>query len=301
MLSKPRARLFPALTVLLSLLGLACGGGDAVVEAPNPDAASLYKEGPPGLSEEAELAAYNSSDFNICDVKVLGAFWGSMEYDTKSTISGKILDGGVPLVTQSLGLARERALERGEPKCTIAELGYTPDDAQAVADNWKYDLFEAKSAMFNKYLNVGKKGLAEEVARSRAAAGFMTAAEAGEDDDGEAPDAGINAFWDQSDMCEARMLAHVWNQGIYETKVQIGEKLLADMGEAVRSQVNAAYFVSSAPACSWSDLSYGYQDAEALSKYWGSEVSETKTRMTHKIRSGNREFLNEELQRARAM
>jgi hypothetical protein len=129
----------------------------------------------------------------------------------------------------------------------------------------------------------------------------MTAAEAGEDDYGEQPDAAISAFWQQSDMCEARMLAHIWNQGIYETKVQIGEKLMADMGEAVRSQVNAAYFIESAPECSWSDLDYGYGDAEALSKYWGSDVSEVKTRMTHKIRSGNREYLDEELQRARAM
>lgn len=302
MLSKPRARLLPALTVLLSLLGLACGGGDPVIQNGEQEAS----QPPPhdlqgGLPSAAELAAYNSSNFNICDVKVLGAYWGSLEYDTKSTISSKIMAGGEPLVSAALKQGRSKALSAGQPTCSVTEMGYTPDDAQAVADNWKYDLFEAKSAMFNKYLNQGKEGLAEEVERSRAAAGFMTAAQAGEDDEGEAPNAAIEAFWEQSDMCEARMLAHIWNQDVYETKVQIGEKLLADMGAAVRSQVNASYYVASAPQCSWSDLNYRYEDAAALSKYWGSEVSETKTRMTHKIRSGNRDYLNEELQRARRM
>jgi hypothetical protein len=301
MLFKSRTRLLPALTVLLSLLGLACGGGDPVIQSGEQEASEPPHDVQGALPTADELAAYTNSSFTMCDVKVLGAYWGSLEYDTKETISSKILAGGEPLVGVALDEGRSKALSTGQPTCSIAEMGYTPSDAQAVADNWNYDLSEAKSAMFNKYLNQGKDWLADEVARSRSATGHMTAAEAGEDDDGELPDAGIEAFWDQSDMCEARMLAHIWNQGLYETKVQIGEKLLADMGEAVRSQVNASYFTESAPECSWSDLSYGYDDAQALSKYWGSEVSETKTRMTHKIRSGNREYLNEELQRAQTM
>lgn len=301
MLPLPRARLFPALTVLLSLIGLACGGGDPVVENGVQEASQpsemFREEGP----TELDLAAYNRSSFNICDVKVLSAYWGSLEFDTKSTISGKIQAGGEPLVSAALKDARYKALQAGEPKCSIGEMGYTADDAQAIADSWNYDLFEAKSAMFNKYLNQGKEGLAESVADARAASGHMTAAEAGEDDMGEPSSSAIDTFWQQSDLCEARMLAHVWNQEIYETKVQIGEKLQAGMGDAVRSQVNASYFTESAPSCEWADLQYGYGDAEALSKYWGSEVSETKTRMTHKIRSGNREFLDEELGRARRM
>lgn len=302
MLPTPRTRLLPALTVLLSLIGLACGGGDAVVEngeqvASLPSSAEHLRELPVG---EAEMAAYNSSSFNICDVKVLGAYWGSLEYDTKSTISSKILAGGEPLVGRALDEARGKALSSGTPTCSIEEMGYTPDDAAVIAAAWNSDLTEAKAAMFNKYLNVGKEGLADELQRLRAE-GYMSAAEAGEDDMGEPPDRAMDAFWAGSDLCEARMVAHYWGDGVFETKTLIGQKLLAGMGDLVQQQVNGGYFKDGAPECSWSDLNYRYEDAEALSKYWNSDVSETKTRMTHKIRSGNRDYLNEELGRARAM
>lgn len=297
MLSKPRIRLLPALTVLLSLLGLACGGGEQVIE-PGEQEASLPTR--VGEMPDIELAAYNSSSFNVCDVRVLGAFWGSMEYDAKSTMSAKILDFGEEVVTDSLGLARQQALSSGEPKCSIDEMGYTPADAQAVADNWGTSLVEAKSSMFNKYLNGGKKSLAEEVERSHGVA-LERANMADGDWEGEqgAPMEPIDGFHEFSHYCEAKMLSHLWGQSIWDAKLRIGAKYLAGQEDLVGEEVYRSYQGDGAPSCDWSDVSYGFEDAEALADHWGISLSDTKSTMVSKVRIGNRSYLEKEMAASR--
>lgn len=289
---KPRARLLPALTVLLSLLGLACGGGEPEAGAGE---ASLPTQAEALL--EMELQAYNDSSFNICDVRVLGAAWGSTEHDSKSIISSKILDGGEPLVTRALLGARIKALEKGEPKCSVEELGYTPSDAQAVADNWGTSVPEAKLGMFSKYLNVGKQGLAEEVARSHGVALERSNMEEGEDEEGgtQAPMEASDAFFEFSDMCEAKMLSHLWGQPIVETKTRIGAKHLAGQGALVSEELYRAYQDAGAPGCDWSEVAYGYEDAAVLAKHWGMSVADIKTTIVSKVRVGNRPYLQREL------
>ena len=294
MLFKPRTRLLPALTVLLSLLGLACGGGEQVTE-PAVDAV-----GAPGhdvREEGLQLQAYRDSDFNLCDVKVLGAFWGSLEYDTKSTISDKLQDVGEQVVLNSLAQARGEALSGGEPTCSIDEMGYTPADAQAVADNWGMSVSEAKSAMFNKYLNGGKQGLAEDVERSHGVALERANMREGEDEEGgvQAPMEPLDAFFEFSDMCEAKMLSNFWGQPIVETKARIGAKYLAGQEALVSEEISRANGDGNAAGCDWSDVAYGYEDAVVLAKYWGISVEDTKATIVDKIRIGNRPYLLQEL------
>lgn len=294
MLFKSRTRLLPALTVLLSLLGLACGGGEQAI---TPEVVVydglIQEEGEQAL----DLQAYKDSDFNICDVKVLGAFWGSLEYDTKSTISDKLQDVGEQVVLNSLAQARGEALSGGEPTCSIDELGYTPADAQAVADNWGLSVSEAKSAMFNKYLNGGKQGLAEDVERSHGVALERANMREGEDEEGgvQAPMEPLDAFFEFSDMCEAKMLSNFWGQPLVETKARIGAKYLAGQEALVSEEISRANGDGNAAGCDWSDVAYGYEDAVVLAKYWGISVEDTKATIVDKIRVGNRPYLLQEL------
>ena len=295
MLFKSRTRLLPALTVLLSLLGLACGGEQ--VTEPSVDAV-----GAPGhdvREEGLQLQAYRDSSFNICDVKVLGAFWGSLEYDTKATISDKLRDVGEEVVSNSLAQARQKALASGAPSCSIDELGYTPADAQAVADNWGMSVSEAKSAMFNKYLNVGKQGLAEDVERSHGVALERANMEEGEEGEEGAPMAPIDAFNEWSDRCEARLLSDLWGASLRDTKLQIGSKHLRGDGALVLEEVIRANNGLVVPACDWSDMNYSYEDAELLAGHWGMSVSDTKSTMVSKIRVGNRAYLEQEMRASR--
>jgi hypothetical protein len=296
MLFKPRTRLLPALTVLLSLLGLACGGGEEAIAPPTVPASTLATA---DALKELELEAYNKSSFNICDVKVLSAFWGSMENDTKSTISAKILSGGEELVTEALSAARYQALGRGAPECTFDELGYTPADARAVADNWGYDLSEAKAAMFNKYLNGGKEGLAEEVQRSHGVALERANMAEGEEGEQGAPWEPIDAFDEFSNYCEAKMLGHLFGSSVWDAKLLIGAKHLTGHGELVAEQMYRAYQSDGAPGCDWSDVHYSYEDAEAMAKYWGMSVTDTKSTMVSKVRVGNRSYLESEMAASR--
>ena len=297
MLFKSRTRLLPALTVLLSLLGLACGGGDPVIQSGEQEASEPPHDVQGALPTADELAAYTNSSFTMCDVKVLGAYWGSLEYDTKETISSKILAGGEPLVGVALDEGRSKALSTGQPTCSIAEMGYTPSDAQAVADNWNYDLSEAKSAMFNKYLNGGKQGLAEDVERSHGVALERANMREGEDEEGgvQAPMEPLDAFFEFSDMCEAKMLSNFWGQPIVETKARIGAKYLAGQEGLVSEEVSRANGDGNAAGCDWSDVAYGYEDAVVLAKYWGISVEDTKATIVDKIRIGNRPYLLQEL------
>jgi len=116
----------------------------------------------------------------------------------------------------------------------------------------------------------------------------------------------MDAFFNSKyGLRDAEILAKFWNQGVDDSKAQIGRKLLfggsnvtaldQDLANgrnlALRSVQNLTFFTES----------YRFQDAEALAKFWGEQSTlDAKLRMERKIILGDEATVQAQLRQANA-
>ncbi|MED5370672.1 MAG: hypothetical protein VX899_06650 [Myxococcota bacterium] len=258
-------RTLPALTLMLALWGL------------------------PGVAQAGDLSPFFESEFDYCDAKVLAAFWGEDLSQAKATISQKLTAGGPEVVHFALKMAQERALQAGNPTCSVYEMGYTVADAEALAQNWGYTTQEAKAAMFNKYLNVGEKGLVEALKASNAPTVMKPPAAPPPAQDGP-----------KMQYCDAKVVAAMWGIDVTTAKASLQGKLDGGRRDLFDEALHDAYARPDAPSCDWTEVRYQYEDAVVLSQLWGMSLQDTKAQIAKKVSAGNSEVVDQMLMAAMA-
>ena len=105
------------------------------------------------------------------------------------------------------------------------------------------------------------------------------------------------------DYCDAKLLGAYWNQSIDEAKARMGRKIgwhdedvLNGMLEDARTRAQT----NGTPTCAYYEAGYSYDDAEALSRFWGMDVPQAKATMQQKIMWGYEDQLRSQLASARA-
>lgn len=104
----------------------------------------------------------------------------------------------------------------------------------------------------------------------------------------------INKYFDMGyDYCDSLVLAAYWEEGsFYDAKLRLGHKML-DFGPE-----EGTFFTREARAEAlkqpddqlpawYTDDGYSYEDAEALAKYWGTNLTDSKFTLTRLAISGH--------------
>jgi hypothetical protein len=116
----------------------------------------------------------------------------------------------------------------------------------------------------------------------------------------------LDAFFSSKyTYCDAQRLSEYWGQSVVDAKVRIGQKILwGDRGVAYLEQylVDAqaqALFQDIRNLCLFSEQGYTYDDAVALSKFWGDPSPwDAKIRIERNLILGNDEIVQEALRLA---
>ncbi|MDG1482575.1 MAG: hypothetical protein P8R54_23490 [Myxococcota bacterium] len=101
---------------------------------------------------------YASSEFEYCDAKVLSSYWGTDTYDAKLKIGVMINNGDENSVSSTLQTAQRIAadnMDSHDLRCNYSEIGFSYDDAVALAGLWGMDTWDAKIRIEEKYLRDG--------------------------------------------------------------------------------------------------------------------------------------------------
>lgn len=121
------------------------------------------------------------------------------------------------------------------------------------------------------------------------ATGLVQTADAQHVQHGNHPVGGMSEFdtYAASDYgyCDAKKIASVWGQSIFEGKLTLARKILGDITELADADIASASNVR----CDWSEAELTFADAERLAAYWGhtvdsakSKVADLMTEMGHK-------------------
>lgn len=114
----------------------------------------------------------------------------------------------------------------------------------------------------------------------------------------------LDAFFNSKyNSCDTKLLSQYWGQSILETKARIGRKVLWGDGGIpyleqylVDARIQAIRGESS--NCNFTHDGYTYEDAVALSQFWGeSSPSEAKLRIEKNLMLGNQEQIDSALRR----
>jgi hypothetical protein len=96
--------------------------------------------------------------------------------------------------------------------------------------------------------------------------------------------------------CDAKLLAGFWGVSVDQAKSTGGEKIANGLSKNLKNMMAQA---RGQGQCDWSDTGYGYEDAEALSRYWGRSVGEAKTKVAQMFTSGDAKQVARALKKAR--
>jgi len=105
--------------------------------------------------QRSEIEAFADSVYNYCDAVILGDFWGQSVAESKARIGRKVMwgDDGVPYLEQYLVDARIEALKESTPPCAYSDVGYSYDDAAALAEFWgEPSAWEAKERIVHNLM-----------------------------------------------------------------------------------------------------------------------------------------------------
>ena len=78
--------------------------------------------------------------------------------------------------------------------------------------------------------------------------------------------------------CDAKKVASVWNVGLGQAKVVIGNKILGNLTHLIDADIART---AGRVYCSWEDLQMSYNDAVALGNFWGRQPYEAKTKASN--------------------
>lgn len=72
--------------------------------------------------------------------------------------------------------------------------------------------------------------------------------------------------------CDAKKVAAVWNNSIFEAKAVIGNKIMQNIQHLVDQDIASARWVG----CSWDETELTYEDALKLAEFWDRSPSSAK-------------------------
>jgi hypothetical protein len=114
----------------------------------------------------------------------------------------------------------------------------------------------------------------------------------------------LDAFFNSKyNYCDTKILSQYWGQSISDTKARIGRKVLWRDGGIpyleqylVTARIKAIRGIYN--GCSYADEGYTYDDAVALSRFWGeSSPWEAKQRIENNLMLGKQEEIDSALRR----
>lgn len=243
-----------------------------------------------GGDEEA-FSRYAESKYTYCDAKLLAHHWQGDVFEAKVTIGNKIGWGNTDILESNLVSARQSARD-DNMRCDFWETGFSYDDVEVLSSSWGMSISDAKILISDKVFMGRAFIFQDELAELRGVAG-------GEHDTMAEP---LELFW-ASDFtfCDARLLAQHWDQGVFETKTLIGQKLQYEAGDLVHGYLETARkkTTDQGPladfACRYNEEGYSFDDVQLLAKHWKLDTSETKVAMEQKILWGGNPILQSTL------
>jgi hypothetical protein len=96
--------------------------------------------------------------------------------------------------------------------------------------------------------------------------------------------------------CDAKLLAGFWGMSVDQAKSTGGEKITNGLNKNLKNMLVQA---RQQGRCDWSDTGYGYEDAQALAKYWGRSVPDAKSKVAMMFTSGDARGVAKALKKAR--
>ena len=104
----------------------------------------------PALSQTAsefqQIAAFDNSSYNHCDVTMLARLWGHNHYQSKRRLGQKILWGDEYYIDQFLSTSRSRGI-----RCEWEDLPLDYSDAEQLAAAWEVSVWDAKVTAVELY------------------------------------------------------------------------------------------------------------------------------------------------------
>lgn len=97
-------------------------------------------------TNDENLEAYQSSRYNYCDAKLLGAVWGLDPFEGKLQVGYKIIHGLESNLEALLGESRTK-----DNTCTWDDTGLTPQDASTLASVWGTTVRNARTRAAQHY------------------------------------------------------------------------------------------------------------------------------------------------------
>jgi hypothetical protein len=104
------------------------------------------------------------------------------------------------------------------------------------------------------------------------------------------------AFLKKYNACDAQILANYWGVSFNDAKVTGGQKIQAGNNITLREVLGNARGQSE---CEWNDTGFNYDDAVALSKYWGNSTDQAKAKIVTFFSHGQSGLAKRVLKQAR--
>lgn len=291
-------------TVLLVLGSL---GAQGCFKPKPPGHPAQHPQQLPNASEDRVfLGAWADSPYNFCDANVLASYWASSVEQAKISAGMKLKAGmGLKVFEKTLlQPARLQASQQNTVRCSFYDNGYTPADAQVLAELWGGTVEDAKGRAERKLL-WGDQWVLDDELKSAYNGGYDTEGHE-EGVGGDAESQAANAFWDSPmNYCDAELLATFWETSLWEAKVTLGFKVQAgytqqDISDLVLwDAFQAAEYGQQ--VCHYAESPYSYDDAIALGQFWGVPLEESKLMISQKVMVGGQQYLDSDLTQARAL
>lgn len=265
-----------SLVVLIALVmpSIGCARPDKGPPSPpisGPNEAELEADhGAMMQADASAVSTYMTSDFTICDAKVLATVWDLTLHDAKVSIGQKITHMGRGAAVTAIDGNREAAMLRGL-QCNYQDEGLTYEDAARLATQWGQSPAEAKVTLENKLM--------------RGWAGpYLAGAQEAIDEHHEdpTPDNMSAFFGSHYRYCDAQLLSRSWGTSVSDAKSSIGYKVIT--GLDVDRYLDDAR-KQSPITCAFHE-NFTMMEGETLAAIWGVDLSEAKARAETKLSAG---------------
>jgi len=218
--------------------------------------------------------------YTYCDVKMLSVLWKNSISDAKTVVRSKVSAGSAGVLATEITAARTNAKKNTAARCNWDEAGLSYSDVEALAKAWKTTVAKAKVMIEDKIIGGGEKYLRDAIANAPAAkpvdptTTFLTQ--------------------DKYTYCDVKILSERWKVSAKDAKATIGTKIQFNADSYLRSELDAGWKTTK-QSCSYTDGGFTFKDAQKLAKLWSITVTEAKTTIENKLKSGNSIYLKQEI------
>ena len=231
---------------------------------------------PASAQEMDNFQRYASSGYTYCDAKLMGAIYGRDAYQGKLLIGQKIANG----IGSNIPLMLRNSRSYGN-SCEWSDTGLSYEDAQALSQYWGVSTPQAKVKAAAFYTG-GNAGVVSDALRY------------GDFSPQDETQKNFLAY-DRSGFgyCDAKMIGAYFEEGAYEGKIFIGDKIRRGLIDNIPWYLDRAR--EGGAECEWSDTPYDYDDAERLAGMWNKSVADTKVAVAKLVTLGRSDVVDTSL------